>query len=366
VTRKSKTLTLAAAIAAGSMAMLVSCGPNVPVVPEGDGGGVTFGDAGIGVPADSNVPYDAGFNFWPPSPGPVVYWGGPVLTGTVNVYFIWYGDMNSATVQSVLNDMMNSFGATPYANIMTDYYQTLRLEGGVADASDADASDGEAGTLVPPDASDLPKTYATGNYVLAQSVTIGYTRGKSLLPGDVPGIVKDVLKAGSLPVDPNGVYFLLASPDVSESRADGTSFCGDYCGYHNSTSYLDTTITYSFVGNPDQCISGCTVPGTMGFSAYDADGAPLSPNGDWNANSMASVIIHELSEATTDPQPIDNSTWQDQNRSQEIGDMCAWRFEPVYVTDSGAPANVRWGSHDYLIQQMWVNNGDGGRCDLQR
>ena len=74
---------------------------------------------------------------------------------------------------------------------------------------------------------------------------------------------------------------------------------------------------------------------------------------------MASIIAHELEEATTDP---NLNAWYDQ-RGQENADKCAWTFGTEYVTGNGAKANMKLGSRDYLIQQNWVN-ASGGYCSV--
>jgi len=378
VTRKIKTLMGIATTVACSMAMLASCGPSVPVVPEGDGGSVTFGDAGPDSLSpgdsgqdtgdsgytyyDSSIP-DAGFNFWSPGYGPIVYWGGPILTDVPNLYIIWYGDWSDSGTPAIIEDMVTSYGGTPYAQIMTGYYQTPQPEGGPIDAGNSEAGDG---VPQPPDASGLPKSYASGNFNLVKAIHVGYSRGMNLVSGDVPGIVTDALKAGTLPVDTNALYYVLTSADVSETSDIG-GFCSDYCGYHITTTYQGSVVKYAFIGDPSNCIAGCTVPGAMGLYSVGPDsGAPLAPNGNWGADSMVSIMTHELCEATTDPRPVDDIAWQDQYQASEIGDMCAWRFEPVYRTPSGAIANVRWGDRDYLVQQMWVNGPDGGGCALHQ
>jgi len=71
---------------------------------------------------------------------------------------------------------------------------------------------------------------------------------------------------------------------------------------------------------------------------------------------MASIIAHELEEAVTDP---DLNAWYDR-RGAENADKCAWTFGSEYPA-SGALANMKLGTRDYLIQQNWVN-ASGGFC----
>jgi hypothetical protein len=136
---------------------------------------------------------------------------------------------------------------------------------------------------------------------------------------------------------------------------DGYStFCGSYCGYHDTVSYNGSTVVYSFVGDPGQCLTGCTILGGLNTPADGGDFP--SPNNDWSADGMASVMCHELAESVTDPLVGADDAWVDSDQVQEMADMCAWRFEPTYLTDAGAVANVRFGARDYLVQQLWVNN----------
>ena len=73
---------------------------------------------------------------------------------------------------------------------------------------------------------------------------------------------------------------------------------------------------------------------------------------------MASIIAHELEEATTDP---DLNAWYDR-RGYENADKCAWTFGTT-KTLNGALYNVTLGGNNYLIQQNWVN-ASGGYCAM--
>jgi len=153
------------------------------------------------------------------------------------------------------------------------------------------------------------------------------------------GVVSDKITSGALPKDPNGVYFVLTSSDVTAT----SGFCSYYCGWHDHATVAGTDIKYSFVGNPDRCISACAEQ-------------TVSPNGNAGADGMASIISHELEEAVTDP---DLNAWYDQ-RGYENADKCAWTFGTTY-TVNGAKANMKLGARHFLIQRNWVN-ATGGYC----
>ena len=156
-------------------------------------------------------------------------------------------------------------------------------------------------------------------------------------------VVADAISSHALPLDTNGVYFVLTSADVNET----SGFCTQYCGWHTHGTISGSDIKYSFVGNPDRCPSACEAQLT-------------GPNGNAGADGMASIIAHELEEAVTDP---DLNAWYD-HRGYENADKCAWTFGSTY-TANGAYANMQLGSRNYLIQQQWVN-ASGGFCALSQ
>jgi hypothetical protein len=241
----------------------------------------------------------------------ISYHGGPVMTGTTLVYYIWYGNWGGNSANTILEHFAKNIGGSPYFNINTTYY----------DGGNAHVANGV-------------------NY--GGSTTDNYSRGTSLSDEAVQGIVMDAINSNRLPKDPNGVYFVLSSADVNEI----SGFCKAYCAWHTHGTILGTDIKYSFVGNPDRCPSGCAAQA-------------IGPNGNAGADGMASLIAHELEESVTDP---DLNAWYDQ-RGSENADKCAWTFGTVYKTSNGAYANMLLGGKDYLIQRNWVN-ASGGYCAI--
>ena len=253
-------------------------------------------------------------NAKPPSPGGggglgngISLHGGPVMLGTTHVYYIWYGNWAGNTATTILADLASNM-ASPYYNINTTYY-------------------------------DSSFVHVSNSVTLNGTVSDSYSRGKSLSDAAIFGVVSDKITSGALPKDPNGVYFVLTSSDVTAS----SGFCSNYCGWHDHGTVAGTDIKYSFVGNPDRCINACA-PQTVG------------PNGNAGADGMASIVAHELVEAVTDP---DLSAWYD-NRGYENADKCAWTFGTTY-TVNGAKANMKLGARHFLIQRNWVN-ATGGYC----
>jgi hypothetical protein len=105
-------------------------------------------------------------------------------------------------------------------------------------------------------------------------------------------------------------------------------------------------IKYAFIGDPLRC------PGACEFQN-------IGPNGNGGADGMASIIAHELEEATTDPQL---NAWFLAS-GNENGDQCAWTSGTMSIAPNGAKYNMTLGGLQFLIQQNWVN-ATSGYCAL--
>jgi hypothetical protein len=230
------------------------------------------------------------------------YHGGAVMVSGVNIHYIWYGNWGN-TEKSILTDLANGIGGSAYFNINTTYY-------------------------------DGSKTKVLNDVSYSGATNDNYSHGTQLSDSDIQAIV-----AATNPTDTDGVYFVLTSADVTAT----SGFCTQYCGWHTHGTIGGRDIKYSFVGNPARCPSSCQAQ-TSG------------PNGSTGADGMASIIAHELEEATTDP---DLNAWYDR-RGYENADKCAWTFGSTYPS-GGADANMNFGGRDWLIQQNWVN-ASGGYC----
>jgi hypothetical protein len=246
-----------------------------------------------------------------PSGNGINYHGGPVMLGTTNVYYIWYGNWSGNTATTILTDFASKIGGSPYFNINTTYFNGSNVK-------------------------------VSNSVAYKGSMSVAYPYGSSLTDAQIRSVVSDAITSGVLPKDTNGVYFVLTSADVTAS----SGFCSQYCGWHTHGTIAGSDIKYSFVGNPDRCPSACAAQTT-------------GPNGNAGADAMVSIIAHELEEAVTDP---DLNAWFD-TRGYENADKCAWTFGTTYTVANGAKANVKLDTRDYLIQRNWVN-ASGGYCAL--
>src|SRR5262249_16015069 len=166
-----------------------------------------------------------------------------------------------------------------------------------------------ANTIGGSDYFKLNQTASAGGFSISGNVTFGGeatdtgSQGTRLRDNTVFAVVIRAINNNLLPYDPNGVYFVLTSTNISES----SGFCSRYCGWPTAGRSSGRNIRSSYVGNANRCLNGCAAQTT-------------SPNGNAGVDGMISVMSHELEDSTTDP---DLNAWFDSNGA-ENGDKCAW------------------------------------------
>jgi hypothetical protein len=302
------TLALSGAMVTAAAAQAVSSAGGTETVPTGKGWGVQ-------VPTLDSIAK----RHTPPPPPPTVnginYHKGPVMLGTVHIYFIWYGSWSDDDSQAILTDEAETVGGTPWYNINTTYYS------------------GSGRTL----------KHISNSVQYKGAIADNYSHGTSLNDSDIAGVVAAAINSKRLPKDANGIYFVLTSPDVDET----SGLCTDYCGWHDSGKLAGVDIKYAFIGGASRCLNGCAA---QRFH---------SPNDNPGADGMASIVAHELAEAVTDP---DLNAWYD-SKGMEVADKCSFNFGNEFLAPNGSGANVHWGARDFLIQRNWVN-ASGGYCSV--
>lgn len=259
----------------------------------------------------------------------ILYHNGPIITGTPDVYVIWYGcwddncgNAGDTATQFILTDFISNVGGSPYFQINATY-------------------------------TDTQGRTPSGALLYGGGAIDRYSHGLELTAADIQGIVSDRILAGQLPQDPWGIYLVLASADVSSSA---TGFCDATAQpHHGRGMVLGSDFVYGFVGNPVRC------PAIAAPQFVASNGSRLpTPNGNFGADGMASTIAHLLDEIVTNPL---GGGWFDKF-DLENADKCAGTFGTTYTTANGARANQKLGPRDYLIQQNWVNDRKA-RCALQ-
>jgi hypothetical protein len=247
------------------------------------------------------------------------------MLGTPTAYFIWYGTWNDSS-ESIVTQFVKDLGGSPWYSTMTSYY-------------------------------DSHGTSVSNAVAYGGSTTDAYSRGKSLKGSDIQAIVKDAITSNRLTKSANAVYMVVTASDVNvaddapDSTGHVNAFCTDYCGWHTHATIDSTDIKYAFIGNG----SFCSVKSQCLWSSN----LTKSPNENVAADTMVSVVAHELVESVSDP---DLDGWSNP-KATENGDLCAWKSGTTYPAANGSTANVRLNGRDYLIQENWMNAG-GGSCVL--
>jgi hypothetical protein len=232
--------------------------------------------------------------------------GGPVMTGAVQTFAIYYGNFapsdagHPITSQQVVANWLSALNGTTYLNIASTF---------------TGAPNGTVSTDV--------------TYGGAYDVPTNYL-GNNLSNANILQIVHDAESSSALPTNSNAVYFVFTAPGISQQQ-DATA-----CGWHGGN--LATHTIYSWVGPA----LGCDFLG----------GISGSPVGD----EFTETGSHELFESLTDPYP--NSAYTDLTPGTgEVGDVC---------TNSNFSVNLNGDQAD--LQSIWtlVPNGSptGGSCSL--
>ena len=263
--------------------------------------------------------------------GKMLYHDGPVLTGTRNLYYIFYGcwadtcgTAGDTATMRLLTEFAISIGGSPYIQINSTY----------------------------PDAGgQTPSGHIIfGGMVLDNS----YSHGTELTRADVVSLISEKVNNFELPQDSNGIYIIFSSADIS---ANDMSFCTPQAPPFHSTGIVNGDfVTYSFIGNPWRC------PEVAGGTFFRAGGSGLTtPNGTFSGDAMVANLAYAINGTLTNPR---GNGWYDRYGFENV-DKCVGTLGTTYSTANGAAANVRLGALDYLLPPNWVNDRKG-RCALSR
>jgi hypothetical protein len=259
----------------------------------------------------------------------------PVMHGTVNVYFIGYGNFNPA-VTSALRNYVPILSESSYLAMNSVY---------------TDGSGPTTSTLA-------FGGFATDAIIVNANHLSGapYSQGKSLTEAKIKTEVDRAIAGGVFPRDANGIYVVISDSQTSVGLSGLTS-CSGFCGFHGHGLNSSTDIKYAYVVDPESSTTcgGCQWP------------AP-TPH-DVETDSTISIFTHELIETLTDP---GLNAWFVRDTTalngSESADLCGNRSGPTYAGGHpdffgnlvGGPANLHLGSDDYLVQMQWVNPDNSG------
>lgn len=159
------------------------------------------------------------------------YHNGPLLTSPINLYCIWYGKWDP-TAQSIIRDFLRSLSSSSLPSpSVADWWSTVT------------------------DYPDQSNNHVTSNLILAdEHFDSSYSQGNQLTRSSMELIIKSI----SPPLDPQGVYVVLTSPDVQMEE-----FCRGVCGFHSYTtsSIVGATVPFVWIGHSGtQCPGMCAFP----------------------------------------------------------------------------------------------------------
>jgi phosphate-induced protein 1 len=262
----------------------------------------------------------------------MLYHNGPVLSGTRNIYVIWYGCWTDncglagdTKTMRLITDFLISIGNSPYAQINSTY----------TDASGQPAA----------------SAFIYGGDVIDSS----YSQSPDLSQSDIVSLISKQVNNFRLPQDSNGIYVIVSSADIASTE---TGFCTPSAPpFHGQGIVNGSIVRYIFLGNPNRCPS---VAGPQ----FSPSGP--TPNGTYAGDVLVSNLAHAINGLVTNPA---GNGWYDRY-GLENADKCQDAlghpsFGPTYLTANGARANVRFGYQDYLIQQNWVNDRKA-RCAMSQ
>jgi hypothetical protein len=240
---------------------------------------------------------------------------------------------------------------------LSDAKHEASADAGCGWCLDAKPPPTEGGIRVVDTDSGLARTYITNSLTVAGSITLDYTLPEGgITEEDIGTIVADAITSNTVPYDPNAVYYLLTSKEITVANG---YFCYYWCGLH-STAHMpldggEVLIHYAMTGDVSACPAAC--------DTWALSGNP-SPNGNWTADGMTNIMAGDLTEMATDPIAIGDPAWMDQI-SYGVSGACGWDFQDYYVQYDGAPYNVAFGGRNWLLQQLWARNEtQENHCEL--
>ena len=187
---------------------------------------------------------------------------------------------------------------------------------------------------------NINHTYFDGSHNLINNSLnyVSYWAANSAPPGaptdaQIANLIISGFNGGQLTFDASTIYPVFTGPGINL----GGGFGSQYCAYHGHFTWNGNSVKFAAMPYNADFPSGCT-PGQG------------SANGDPAADAEVNTLVHELEEATTDP---DLNAWYDR-RGFENADKCAWNFGTT------ASSNISIGGKQFLVQMNWINSGSGG------
>ncbi len=268
----------------------------------------------------------------PADPGPLLYNGGPVMQGGVTPYAIFWapaklqsGGTTSIPTQyhNIQALMLGDYMGHGLDNNNTQYSQVsgttksyiLNRGGGAITFTDTDA---------------YP----------ASGCSDSATPGDCITDAQLQTEIQNVMTKNGWTGGLGKIFMVFTSSGEGSCFNSSSSTCAyvQYCAYHGFFLNGSTPVIYANIPFADPSV--CQEPGTP------------SPNGNVDADEVASTASHELTEAITDPEL---SAWFTA-QGNEIGDLCAYNYGTFTWTGPKATANEMWNGRFYALQMEYDNH----------
>jgi hypothetical protein len=263
----------------------------------------------------------------PSAPTPLLYHANGQVMPKVEIYTIFWAPSRlqngaatsiPALYQAVQMRVLKDYIGHGLGNNNTQYYQTIN----------------GATTYIQNTGRFAGSFYDTSPYP-ASGCTDSATPGNCLTDTQIRTEIQKVMNLNKWTGGIDKIFFLFTSSGEG-SCFDNSSSCAytAYCAYHGFIKSANPIIYANIpYGNP----SVCQIPGTP------------APN-DTIADTAATAVSHELTEAITDP--LLNAWFTAQG--EEIGDICAYQYGAN--TWDGNKANQMWNGNFYELQQEYDNH----------
>eukprot|EP00597_Dinobryon_sp_UTEXLB2267_P001453 CAMPEP_0170068400 /NCGR_PEP_ID=MMETSP0019_2-20121128/7389_1 /TAXON_ID=98059 /ORGANISM="Dinobryon sp., Strain UTEXLB2267" /LENGTH=578 /DNA_ID=CAMNT_0010276035 /DNA_START=98 /DNA_END=1834 /DNA_ORIENTATION=+ len=245
-------------------------------------------------------------------------YGVVMAPGTVNLYHIYFGRIDSA-VSSLMDFFAANLAGSQIYSTMTAYYMVNQATG--------------------------QRTYVSGNIAFKKSVIFSPKSQSVFADKDMVAAITSLLDSGMLPVDEMGIYTVIFQGDLNYP-----GWLTSWCGFHSFFRYKNTyLIKYAVVGDP----TAGPIQRRGLCEAIEFNTA----NGIAGADSMVSVYFHEVAETVSDPYFTtwyfdDGCSWA--GGGNEIGDACNFNFG---VDVEQVNWNTVVGGKRFLVQKNWLPGG---------
>jgi hypothetical protein len=281
-------------------------------------------------------------------PTPVTYHGGSTMVGGVTVHLIfWSGGTHPFQGQPA--------GApADYEGMIEQFFTDVAHDSGatsnVFSVEPQYASGTSPGAITPGDynisySSSNPDDLILDNNPYPSSGQCASPNNAAVCVTDaqVQAEVNRVVQ--STPGTPRGLHnlwYVFLPPDVDECITAGVCGTNAFGGYHSVSDLGHGATIYALTIDP-------IIETTIG-PGQDPEGYP-------DAETTIDIAAHETNEAMSDPEGVG---YMDPN-GFEMADKCEFGPQhgtPLGFAADGSPYNQVINGHQYLIQEMWSNDGD--------